>query len=213
MSDRAGSLGPDRGVQGERGRGLAARPPARLGRGPACRVGDRGAVGGLWFVAGHGAGDEGASPIDDRATPDLRDADGGATGRRGAAPAAPPQLPGSGRPGSAGAAGAWSAGDRAPGSRAVLDSEGWGASRSNGDPDTNGAPVRTSGTTTVGPNRGASPSPSLPATTAPAPAVPPDATTTTTTGAEAPPPDDSGGGDAGGLGGLLGGVLEVLQLG
>jgi len=40
--------------------------------------------------------------------------------------------------------------------------------------------------------------------------VPPGANTTTTIGPEAPPADNSG---AGGLGGLLGGVLDVLGVG
>ena len=54
-----------------------------------------GAVGALWLLAGDGAGDDAAAPIDDSATPDRRDVDGGATGPRGTVPAAPSQLPGS----------------------------------------------------------------------------------------------------------------------
>jgi hypothetical protein len=172
------------------------------------------AVGGLWLLAGDLAGDrtgdDAAAPIDDRVMPDHRDADGGAAGSRATVPARR-QLHGSRGPGSAEAAGGWPADDRAPGPSAKLGAERSGALGANGDAGTNGSSVRTSGTTTAGPNRGGSPSPSIPATTAPVPSVPPDGTTTTTTGAEAPPPDDDSG--AGGLGGLLGGVLEVLRLG
>jgi hypothetical protein len=168
------------------------------------------AAGGLWLLAddlaGDGAHDDAAAPIDDRARPDRRATGGGAAGLRGTVPAARGQLSGSQEPGSAEAAGAWSSGE--------VDAEHSGAFRANGDTGTNGSSVRTRGTTTAGPNRGGSPSPSIPATSGPAPSVPPDGTTTTTTAAEAPlPDDDSGAGDAGGLGGLLGGVLEVLRLG
>jgi hypothetical protein len=39
-----------------------------------------GAVGALWLLAGDGAGDDAAAPIDDSAMPDRRDVDAGATG-------------------------------------------------------------------------------------------------------------------------------------
>ncbi len=177
-----------------------------------------GAVGGLSLLAiglaDDGTGDDAAAPIDDRTRPDRREADGGASDARGTAPAARRQLPGSRGPDSAEAAGAWSVRDRAPGPGAAVGAERSGAFRVRSGTGTNGSPGGTSGTTTAGPNRGGSPGPSITATSAPAPSLPPGGTTTTTSGAEAPPSDeDSGAGDAGGLGGLLGGVLEVLRLG
>jgi hypothetical protein len=39
-----------------------------------------GAVRALWLLAGDGAGDDAAEPIDDSAMPDRRDVDAGATG-------------------------------------------------------------------------------------------------------------------------------------
>jgi hypothetical protein len=173
-----------------------------------------GAVGGLSFLAiglaGDGTGDEAAAPIDDPATPDRRDADGGTAGAHRTVPSARREPAGARGPGSAEAAGAPSARDRAPGPGAEVDAERSGAFRVSGGTGTNRWSVRTSGTTTAGPDRGGSPGPSIPASTAPVPSVPPDGTTTTTSGAEAPAPgEDSGGG---GLGGLLGGVLEVLGL-
>jgi hypothetical protein len=173
-----------------------------------------GAVGGLSLLAiglGDGTGDDAAAPIDGRATPDRRDADGGTAGAHGTVPAARREPPGARGPGSAEAAGASSARHRAPGPGADVDAGRSGAFRVSGGAGTNGSSVRTSVTTTAEPNRGGSPGPSIPASTAPAPSVPPDGTTTTTSGAEAPPPDEDSG--AGGLGGLLGGVLEVLGLG
>ena len=69
--------------------------------------------------------------------------------------------------------------------------ERWkGAFRPSGGTGTDKSSVRLSGTTTAGPNRGGSPSPSIPATV-PARSVPPGTTTTTTTDPEAPPADDS----------------------
>jgi hypothetical protein len=166
-----------------------------------------GAVGGLWLLAGDlagdGGGDDAAAPIDDRTTPDRRDAGGGAASPRGRVPARR-QLSSSRGPGSAEAAGAWSAGE--------FDAERSGALQPNGDTGTDASAVRTSGPTTAGPNRGGSPSPPIPATTAPAPSVPPDGSATTTNAPEAPD-DVSGAENAGGLGGLLGGVLEVLGVG
>jgi hypothetical protein len=164
-----------------------------------------GAVGALWVVTGDRAGDDAAAPIEDRATLDGRDTGGGPTRRRGTLPAAR-QLSSSQRPGSAEAAGAWSAG--------AFDAERSGALRPSGDTGSNGPSVRTSVTTTAGPNSGGSPNPSIPAASAPGPSVPPDGTTTTTTGPEATPPDNEpAAGDGGALGGLLGGVLEVLGIG
>jgi hypothetical protein len=164
-----------------------------------------GAVGVLWTVAGDGASDDAAAPIDDGGMPGGRDADGGATGPRGTVPAAR-QLSSSQGPGSAEATGAWSAGE--------FGAERPGALLANGATTSNGPSVRTSVTTTARPNRGGSPNPSIPATAAPGPSVPPEGTTTTTSDPEAPPPgNDSGAGDAGGLGGLLGGVLDVLGVG
>jgi hypothetical protein len=175
-----------------------------------------GAVGGLWLVAGDpagdGAADDAAAPIDERATPDRRDADDGMTGPSGTVPAAGRQRPGSRGPGMAEAAGAWSAGDRSAGSGAGLGSERPGAFRPTGDSGSDAPLVRTSGATPAEPSGGESPSPSIPATTAPAPSVPLDGAATTTSAPGPPPADDSGAGDAGGLGGLLGGVLEVLGL-
>jgi hypothetical protein len=165
-----------------------------------------GAVGGLWLVTGDRAGKEAAAPIDDREMPDGRDADGGATGPRGTVPAARLQVSSSQGPGSAEAAGALSAGE--------FDAERSGALRPNGDTGSNGPSVRTSVTTTARPNRGGSPDPSIPATTAAGPSVPPARTTPPPGGVAPPPPDnDSGAGDGGELGGLLGGVLEVLGVG
>jgi hypothetical protein len=164
-----------------------------------------GAVGVLWTVAGDGAGDDAAAPIDNAGMPGGRDADTGAPGPRSTVPAVR-QLSSSQGPDSAEAAGAWSAGE--------FDAERSGALRPNGATGSNGPSVRTSVTTTAGPNRGGSPDPSIPATTPPGPSVPPEGTTTTTSGPEAPPADhDSGAGEAGGLGGLLGGVLDVLGVG
>jgi hypothetical protein len=156
-----------------------------------------GAIGALWLFAGDGAGDDAAAPIDDRATPDRRDVDSGATGPHGTVPAAPLELPGSLGPGAAEAAGTWSARDRAPGPGAGTDESS----------------VRLRWTTRGGPNRGGAPGPSIPATTVPAPSVPPGGITTTTTGPGAPPADDSSAAGAGGLGGLLGRVLDVLGVG
>jgi hypothetical protein len=164
-----------------------------------------GAVGVLWTVAGDGAGDDAAAPIDNAGMPGGSDADTGAPGPSGTVPAAR-QLSSSQGPDSAEAAGAWSAGE--------FDAERSGALRPNGATGSNGPSVRASVTTTAGPNRGGSPDPSIPPTTPPGPSVPPEGTTTTTSGPEAPPADhDSGAGDAGGLGGLLGGVLDVLGVG
>jgi hypothetical protein len=165
-----------------------------------------GAVGGPWLVAGDGAGDDAAAPIDDRATPDGRNTNGGGTGPRGTVPAARPQVSSSQGPGSAQAAAAWSAGE--------FDAERRGALRPNGDTGSNGPSVGTSVTTTARPKSGGSPNPSIPATTAPEPSVPTEGATTTTAGPDAPPPDnDTPAGDGGGLGGLLGGVLDVLGVG
>jgi len=164
-----------------------------------------GAVGVLWTVAGDGAGDDAAAPIDDGGIPGGRDADSGATGPRGTVPAAR-QLSSSQGRGSAEATGAWSTGE--------FDAGRPGALLPNGATGSNGPSVRTSVTTTARPNRGGSPNPSIRTTAAPGPSVPPEGTTTTTSGPEAPPADhDSGAGDAGGLGGLLGGVLDVLGVG
>jgi hypothetical protein len=56
MSNRAGSLGPDRCVQGERGRGLEAGS-LRAGLAGLLAAGAMvGAVGALWLLAGDGAG-------------------------------------------------------------------------------------------------------------------------------------------------------------
>jgi hypothetical protein len=148
-----------------------------------------GVVGGLWLLAGGGA-DDAAPPIDDGARSDRGDVGAGSTGPHGTVPAPPPRL-GEVAPGSAGRAGVWAAVRRAR------------------EPGPDASAVRPSGTTTTGPNRVEAPGPSTPGTTVPPQSPPPDGTTTTT-GPGAPPAEDAG---AGGLGGLLGGVLDVLGAG
>jgi hypothetical protein len=167
-----------------------------------------GVAGTLWRV-GDGAGDDTAAPIDHRPAPDRHGGDGGATGPRSSVPVPPLQLHGAQRPGSAATVGAESAGDRAP--RPGPGAEGSGALRPSGSGGvgTQGSSAHASETTATIANPGGSPSRPITTTTAPAPSMPPGATTTTS-GPEAPPADEPG---AGGLGGLLGGVLDILGVG
>jgi hypothetical protein len=148
-----------------------------------------GVVGALWLLAG--GSDDAAAPIDGGASRDRGDVDAGASGPRGTVPATPLRGSDAVAPGSAEEAGAWAAIDHTPG------------------PEPDASAVGPSGTTTTGPSRVEAPSPSTPVTTVPSQAAPPDGTTTTT-GPGAPPAEDP---DAGGLGGLLGGVLDVLGVG
>ena len=168
-----------------------------------------GTVGALGLLSGNGSADDAAAPIDDGAMPDQRDADAAATGPRGTVPVAPLRPPGSQGAGSTDAAGAWLAGDRDPGSGAGPGSERSEAFHRGDGTGADGSSVPVGNATTAGPNRAGSPSPSIPATTAPVRSTPPGGATTTTSLPEAPA-DEPG---AEGLGGLLGGVLDVLGLG
>jgi hypothetical protein len=168
-----------------------------------------GVVGALWLLSGNGSGDDASAPIDDGAMPDQRDADAAATGQHGTVPAVPLRPPGSLGAGSTDAAGAWSAGDRGPGSGAGPGSERSEAFQRGDGTGADGSSVPVGSAAASGANRAGSSSPSIPATTAPVRSTPPGGATTTTSLPEAPP-DDPG---AEGLGGLLGGVLDVLGLG
>ena len=167
-----------------------------------------GTVGGLWLLSANGSGNDAAAPIDDGAMPDQRDADAAATGPHGTVPAAPLRPPGSLGAGSTDAAGAWSAGNRGPDSAAGPGSERSKAFQRGDGTGADGSSVPVGSAATSGANRAASSSPSIPATTSPVRSTPAGGATTTTS-LPGPPADDPG---AEGLGGLLGGVLDVLGL-
>jgi len=159
-----------------------------------------GAVGGLWFVAGDRAGHDAAGQADPVATPDRSDADGQVVGGRGAGPGDLTHSAWSHRRAGVGAGGRLAgAGSGDSGSAVSVGGAGTGAS-----PGGRSAPAK------AVPDRGGSPSPSTPATTTTASSDPSAGATTTTTAAD--PPSDDGSG-AGGPGGLLGGVLDILGLG
>jgi hypothetical protein len=175
--------------------GAGAQPPKRHGHLFRLLPGDLGVA---WRLCGDaGVREDSAAPADGVAQSDRHDsagdwADGSRAERR------------SGRE-----AGAPSTGERAVGPGAGPGSEESGAVRPGTDTDESSVPL--SASTRAGPDRIVSRSGSTPATTALAPPdPPPGVSTTTTTGAVAPPADDAG---TGGLGGLLGGVFDLLGVG
>jgi hypothetical protein len=164
-------------------------------------------VGGLWALAGNDGAQDAAAPGGGAETSDPGDADGDAAGRWGAGPADVVDTRSSdagsgGHRASSGGGGASADGeardDRVAG-RAAGSGSGnpqttsWSAGPGSGEPD------------------GQTPqSPPGPSTTSPAQSDQPSGGTTTTTRVAPPPDDGSGGSGTGALGGLLGGVLDLL---
>ena len=173
------------------------------------------ATGGLWLAGG---APNQTAPSGDAAPGEQADADESDTGAgMGDGPATPTGPASSNMDGTerkspdavaAADAGADTADDRAADDRAS------GAHLVGSDPLASGAPVdRLGSPTTIEPGGGPSPSVSTPGTTIPASGDPPSgpSSTTTTTSATPPPDDGAAGSDDGLVGGLLGGVLDLLR--
>ena len=171
------------------------------------------ATGGLWLAGGV---PNQTAPSGDAAPGEQTDADEGDTGvGLGGGPATPTvpvsaNMDGTEResPDAVAAAGADAdtADDRADDDRAV------GADLVGSDPLASAAPVdRLGSPTTIEPGGGSSSSVSTPGTTIPAPGDPTSSSTTTTTSTTPPPDDGAAGSDDGLVGGLLGGVLDLLR--